>query len=146
PVRARTATPRGCARRRRGPSVPDALMRWTPRPTSAAPGRAWPTGWSCSQGCCIRRRSPASRSQAGRARWSSDVSRPQDVLVAWSGGKDSALALREILSDGSYRVTAQLTTVTGESDRLSMHGVRRTLLERQAASLGPPHEPAAIAL
>jgi len=72
------------------------------------------------------------------------VSRPQDVLVAWSGGKDSALALREILSDGCYRVTALLTTVTGEYDRISMHGVRRTLLERQAASLGLPLEQVVI--
>ena len=72
------------------------------------------------------------------------MSRPQDVLVAWSGGKDSALALREILSDGSYRVTALLTTVTGEYDRISMHGVRRTLLERQAASLGLPLEQVVI--
>jgi uncharacterized protein (TIGR00290 family) len=64
------------------------------------------------------------------------MSRPQDVIVAWSGGKDSALALREILRDGRYRVVALLTTVTGEYDRISMHGVRRSLLERQAASLG----------
>lgn len=72
------------------------------------------------------------------------MSRPRDVLVAWSGGKDSALALREILSDGCYRVTALLTTVTGEYDRISMHGVRRTLLERQAASLGLPLEQVVI--
>ena len=70
--------------------------------------------------------------------------RPQDVLVAWSGGKDSALALREILHDARYRVAALLTTVTGEYDRISMHGVRRTLLERQAASLGLPLEQVVI--
>lgn len=68
----------------------------------------------------------------------------QEVLVAWSGGKDSALALREILRDGRYRVAALLTTVTGEYDRISMHGVRRTLLERQAASLGLPLEQVVI--
>ncbi len=69
---------------------------------------------------------------------------PQDVLVAWSGGKDSALALREILLDGRYRVAALLTTVTGAYERISMHGVRRTLLERQAASLGLPLEQVVI--
>jgi len=58
------------------------------------------------------------------------------VLVAWSGGKDSALALREIRSDVRYRVAALLTTVTAQYDRISMHGVRRTLLHRQAESLG----------
>jgi len=63
---------------------------------------------------------------------------PQDVLVAWSGGKDSALALREILGDPRYRVAALLTTVTAEYDRISMHGVRRTLLRRQTESLGLP--------
>ena len=68
----------------------------------------------------------------------------QPVLVAWSGGKDSALALREILRDPRYRVAALLTTVTREYDRISMHGVRRTLLERQAASLGLPLEQVVI--
>jgi len=60
--------------------------------------------------------------------------------VAWSGGKDSAFALREILGDRCYRVAALLTTVTAEYDRISMHGVRRTLLRRQAESLGLPLE------
>src|SRR2546427_10384535 len=64
----------------------------------------------------------------------------EPVLVAWSGGKDSALALQEILGAGRYRVAALLTTVTGEYDRISMHGVRRTLLRRQAESLGLPLE------
>jgi len=65
---------------------------------------------------------------------------PQDVIVAWSGGKDSALALREIRSDARYRVAALLTTVTAQYDRISMHGVRSTLLRRQAESLGLPLE------
>ena len=64
----------------------------------------------------------------------------ESVLVSWSGGKDSALALNEILSSGAYRVVALLTTVTQDYDRISMHGVRRVLLERQAASLGLPLE------
>jgi len=66
------------------------------------------------------------------------------VLVAWSGGKDSALALREIRSDARYRVAALLTTVTAEYDRISMHGVRRTLLRRQAESLALPLEEVVI--
>jgi uncharacterized protein (TIGR00290 family) len=69
---------------------------------------------------------------------------PQDVLVAWSGGKDSALALREIRSDARYRVAALLTTVTAEYDRISMHGVRRTLLRQQAGLLDLPLEEVAI--
>jgi uncharacterized protein (TIGR00290 family) len=68
----------------------------------------------------------------------------EPVVVAWSGGKDSALALREIQRDGRYRVAALLTTVTAEYDRISMHGVRRTLLRRQAESLGLPLEEVVI--
>src|SRR3989449_7458621 len=64
----------------------------------------------------------------------------EPVLVAWSGGKDSALALQEILGAGRYRVAALLTTVTAQYDRISMHGVRRTLLRRQAESLALPLE------
>ena len=56
--------------------------------------------------------------------------------MSWSGGKDSAMALREIMAGGEYQIAALLTTVTGDYDRISMHGVRRILLEQQAASLG----------
>jgi uncharacterized protein (TIGR00290 family) len=60
------------------------------------------------------------------------------VLMSWSGGKDSCLALYEIQQSTDYRVLALLTTVTRDYDRISMHGVRRVLLEKQAASLGLP--------
>jgi len=56
--------------------------------------------------------------------------------MAWSGGKDSALALAAVLRDGRYDVAALLTTVTERYDRVSMHGVRRTLLRQQAEALG----------
>ena len=58
--------------------------------------------------------------------------------MSWSGGKDSCLALYELRGGQSYDVTALLTTITQDYDRVSMHGVRRMLLERQAASLGLP--------
>jgi uncharacterized protein (TIGR00290 family) len=58
--------------------------------------------------------------------------------MSWSGGKDSCLALYELRRGQSYYVKALLTTVTCDYDRVSMHGVRRVLLERQAASLGLP--------
>ena len=64
----------------------------------------------------------------------------EKVLVCWSGGKDSALALWEIAKGEKYEVAALLAMVTQEYDRISMHGVRRTLLERQAQSLGYPLE------
>jgi uncharacterized protein (TIGR00290 family) len=60
------------------------------------------------------------------------------VALSWSGGKDSCLALRELRRTPDIRVEALITTVTRDFDRISMHGVRRVLLERQAASLGLP--------
>jgi uncharacterized protein (TIGR00290 family) len=60
------------------------------------------------------------------------------VLMSWSGGKDSCIALYEIQRARAYRVVALLTTLTRDYDRISMHGVRRVLLERQANSLGVP--------
>ena len=64
----------------------------------------------------------------------------EKVLFAWSGGKDSAMALYELQRTHSYEISALLTTVTEDYDRISMHGVRRILLERQADSLGYPLE------
>ena len=69
----------------------------------------------------------------------------ENVIVSWSGGKDSAIALYEILKNENYRVSALLTTVTEDYDRISMHGVRRILLEQQVASLGFPLEKVFIA-
>jgi len=62
----------------------------------------------------------------------------EKALVLWSGGKDSALALYE--ARGQLDVVALLTTVTEPYDRISMHGVRTALLDRQARSLGLPVE------
>jgi uncharacterized protein (TIGR00290 family) len=62
----------------------------------------------------------------------------EPVLLAWSGGKDSALALDALRADASVRVEALVTTVTADYERISMHGVRRTLLAAQAESVGLP--------
>jgi len=64
----------------------------------------------------------------------------ENVLVSWSGGKDCAIALYETLKSQKYQISALLTTVTEGYDRISMHGVRQILLERQVASLGFPLE------
>jgi uncharacterized protein (TIGR00290 family) len=63
---------------------------------------------------------------------------PEDVLFCWSGGKDSAMALHALGAAREFRISALLTTITEEYDRISMHGVCRALLERQAESLGLP--------
>ena len=60
------------------------------------------------------------------------------VLLAWSGGKDSSLALARLQRDPDWRVCALITAVTADYDRVSIHGVRRDLLERQAAAIDLP--------
>ncbi len=60
------------------------------------------------------------------------------ILHSWSGGKDSCLALAELLADATQSVAALLTTVTEGYDRVSMHGVRRVLLHQQVDALGLP--------
>jgi uncharacterized protein (TIGR00290 family) len=62
----------------------------------------------------------------------------RDIFLSWSGGKDSARALYEIQKANSHSVAALLTTITEDYDRISMHGVRRALLEQQAEALGLP--------
>jgi uncharacterized protein (TIGR00290 family) len=59
------------------------------------------------------------------------------LALSWSGGKDSALALLALRGDG-IEPCALVTTVTDAYDRVSMHGVRRSLLRRQAEAVGLP--------
>lgn len=66
---------------------------------------------------------------------------PEPVIVSWSGGKDSALALAALRDDPRVEPVALLTTVTARYDRVSIHGVRRELLLAQARAVGlPVHE------
>ena len=59
-------------------------------------------------------------------------------MLSWSGGKDSSLALAALLADERYEVVALLTSITREYDRVSIHGVRRSLLDAQARALRLP--------
>jgi uncharacterized protein (TIGR00290 family) len=63
---------------------------------------------------------------------------PVPIFLSWSGGKDSALALQSLRHDNAYEVVGLLTCVTRQFDRISIHGVRRSLLDAQAESLGLP--------
>jgi len=67
------------------------------------------------------------------------------VLFTWSGGKDSAVGFYELQKTGGCEITVLLTTVTQDYGRVSMHGVRVELLERQAASMGVSLEKIPIA-
>ena len=65
----------------------------------------------------------------------------EPVVLSWSGGKDSSLALSALHDDSAFEVVALLTTVTPAYDRISIHGVRRTLLAAQSRAVGlPVHE------
>jgi len=55
----------------------------------------------------------------------------------WSGGKDSALALYYALQS-NLNIQTLLTNVNAVHNRVSMHGVRRSLLEAQASAIGLP--------
>jgi uncharacterized protein (TIGR00290 family) len=58
--------------------------------------------------------------------------------VAWSSGKDSALALHDALADPGLEVVGLLTTIDEASAAVTMHDVPRALVEAQAAALGLP--------
>lgn len=60
------------------------------------------------------------------------------AVVSWSSGKDSAYALHEARRAGTFDVVGLLTTVTRPFHRVSMHGVREELLDRQAAAADLP--------
>ena len=60
------------------------------------------------------------------------------IAVSWSGGKDSALALYYSQLEKKYKVHSLLTTVSAEYNRISMHGIRIELLEKQIQSIGIP--------
>jgi hypothetical protein len=54
-----------------------------------------------------------------------------DDSTAWNSSRRKA---------NQFEVVARITIVTEGYDRISMHGVRRTLLQQQAALLGTPLE------
>lgn len=58
----------------------------------------------------------------------------EKIVLLWSGGKDSTLALMRLRQQ--YEIYGLLTTFTEGYDRVTMHGVRRELLEAQVRALG----------
>ncbi len=58
--------------------------------------------------------------------------------MSWSSGKDSALALHRTRETPGVEVVGLFTTVNAAFERVAMHGVRRDLLDAQAAALGLP--------
>lgn len=60
------------------------------------------------------------------------------AIFNWSGGKDSILALHKVQEEGTFDVRYLLTTVNEVHNRVSMHGVRESLLIQQAESIEIP--------
>jgi uncharacterized protein (TIGR00290 family) len=60
------------------------------------------------------------------------------VLLSWSSGKDSAWSLHLLRQDPEISVAGLLTTINEAFDRVAMHAVRRSLLERQCEAAGIP--------
>ena len=60
------------------------------------------------------------------------------VVLSWSGGKDSALALWAMRQELGTPPTALLTTITEEDGRVGTHEVPVELIRAQAAAVGLP--------
>jgi uncharacterized protein (TIGR00290 family) len=60
------------------------------------------------------------------------------AILCWSGGKDSSYCLYKVLKEDLYDVRYLLTTLNDSTKRISMHGIREELLDKQAESIGIP--------
>ncbi len=60
------------------------------------------------------------------------------VLLSWSSGKDSAWCLHVLNQQSDIEVVGLMTTFNESADRVAMHAVRKSLVERQAESVGLP--------
>ena len=66
------------------------------------------------------------------------MSKKEDIVMSWSGGKDSSFALFQLLNQGKYNIKYLLTNIYKPNGRVSMHGVPESLIEQQAKSIGIP--------
>ena len=60
------------------------------------------------------------------------------AIFCWSGGKDSAYCLHKVLAEKQFDVTYLLTTINQDVKRISMHGIREALLDKQVEAIGIP--------
>lgn len=59
------------------------------------------------------------------------------VVVSWSGGKDSCLALYNAVME-DYQICYLLNTYAQDSGRVRFHGIKRELVQLQAEAMGIP--------
>ncbi len=62
----------------------------------------------------------------------------KEIVLFWSGGKDSALALYELQRKNEFSIKALLTTITKDSNTVAYHGISETLLVEQSKLIGIP--------
>ena len=60
------------------------------------------------------------------------------IILSWSGGKDSAWALHLLRQAGEFEVGGLLTTLNERFRRVTIHGFREELLDRQAEMAALP--------
>ncbi|MGH9718830.1 MAG: ATP-binding protein [Bryobacteraceae bacterium] len=66
------------------------------------------------------------------------------ALLSWSSGKDSAWALHVLRERADLKIEGLITTLNEAFDRVAMHAVKRSLLEKQADAAGLPLWPVAL--
>tara|TARA_R110002073_G_scaffold194720_3_gene353779 strand:- start:375 stop:1118 length:744 start_codon:yes stop_codon:yes gene_type:complete len=66
------------------------------------------------------------------------MSLKQKTYFNWSSGKDASLAFYYLKKEGTLNVDKLLTCINTYHNRVSMHGLRRELLEQQIQSIGLP--------
>lgn len=62
------------------------------------------------------------------------------VIINWSGGKDASMALWQIWKNPHLKPIALLTTINGNLQRVTMHGVPVSFIQKQADLIGLPLE------
>lgn len=60
------------------------------------------------------------------------------AFMNWSSGKDACFALWQLQQQGEYDIRYLFTTLNAAHKRVSMHGVRESLLDEQARQIGIP--------
>ena len=60
------------------------------------------------------------------------------AFLNWSSGKDATMALYDVQKKGQNEISLLLTTISSKYQRVSMHGLHRSLLEAQADAIGLP--------
>ena len=58
------------------------------------------------------------------------------VVLSWSGGKDSMMALKRLKANPENEVTGLMTAFSGEAEVVNLHHIPKGLIQKQADALG----------